>query len=103
MKKRAEKVFNGICNVPNIDIEYKGFHIIPKRDFGKYPYMNVNTYRKGYVIVQNNVNVMAGATWTSSIVEAKVLIDSHIEANGDSDLFWKIQRSKQGLDEYEEV
>jgi hypothetical protein len=103
MRKKAEKVSNGLVNVPNIDIEYRGFHIVPKRDFGNYPHHNVNTYKKGYVVTQDGMNVMAGATWASSVIEAKVMIDSHIEADGDGDLFWKIMRKKQGLDEYEEV
>lgn len=103
MKKNAEFVNNGLVNVPNIDIEYKGFHIVPKLDFGSYPYQSVNTYRKGYIAVKNGANAMAGATWAKSIIEAKAMIDSHIEANGDAKLFWSILRSKQGLDEYQEV
>lgn len=101
--KKAEMVFNGLVNVPNINIEYRGFNIVPKRDFGSYPYSNVNTYRKGYVVVKNGVNVIAGASWASSVIEAKAMIDSHIKADGDGDLFWKIHRAKQGRDEYEEV
>lgn len=103
IRKKPEFVSNGLVNVPDINIEYKGFNIIPKRDFGKYPYSNVNTYRKGYVIVKDGVNVMAGGAWATSVIQAKSMIDSHIEANGNAELFWKIHRSKQGLDEWEEV
>lgn len=103
MRKKAETVSNGLVNVPNIDIEYRGFHIKPKRDFGSYPHQNVNTYCKGYVVVQNGCNVIAGGAWASSVIEAKALIDSHIEADGDAELFWKIHREKQGLAEYVEV
>lgn len=103
MRKKAEFVSNGLVNVPNIDIEYRGYHIIPKLDFGSYPYLNVNTYKKGYVIVKDSMNVMPGATWATSIIEAKEMINSLIESNGDGQLFWEIQRRKQGLEEYEEV
>lgn len=101
--KKPEYVFNGLVNVPNINIEYRGFHIIPKRDFGGYPYSNVNVYKKGYVIVKGGCNVMAGATWADSVIVAKAMIDSHIEADGNAELFWKIHRAKQGLDEWSEV
>lgn len=103
MRKKVEHVSNGLVNVPNIDIEYKGFHIMPKRDFGGYPYSNVNTIRKGYVVVKDGCNVMPGATWAHSVIEAKEMIESYIEAEGNGDLFWKIHREKQGLGEYEEV
>lgn len=104
MKKKAEKVHNGLVNVPNIDIEYRGFHIIAKRDFGRYAHHNVNTYRKGYVITNDNgCNVMPGAAWAASVIEAKVMVDTLIEAEGDGALFWEILRAKQGRDEYEEV
>lgn len=103
MRKEAELVYNGIVNVPNILIEYKGFEIRQKLDFGGYPYQNVNTYKKGYVVVQDHTNVLAGGTWSKSIIEAKVAIDCHIEAKGDSFLFWKLLNEHQGLGEWEEV
>lgn len=102
-KKKADLVNNGLVNVPNINIEYKGFHIVPKLDFGKYPHSDVNTYRKGYVVVKSGINVMPGATWASSIIESKEMIESYLEANGNAELFWTIIRRKQGLEEYEEV
>lgn len=103
MEKRPKFVNNGLVNVPNIEIEYRGFIIKPKLDFGKYPYQGVNTYRKGYVMTKDGYNVMAGATWATSIVEAKSMIDSHLEAEGDPIRFWKIENAKRGLNEYEEV
>lgn len=103
MKKKAEKVSNGLVMVPKIDIEYRGFHIEAKRDFGNQPFSNVNTYRKGYVVVKNGANIMPGGTWASSIIEAKVMIDTYLEADGNAQLFWDILRRKQGLGEYEEV
>jgi hypothetical protein len=103
MKKVPEYVSNGLVNVPDIDIEYRGFHIKAKRDFGSYPYSNVNTYKKGYVVVKDGCNPMPGATWATSVIGARVMIDSYIEAEGDARLFWEIHRAKQGLDEYTEV
>ena len=103
MAKEAELVHNGLVNVPQIDIEYRDFHIVPKLDFGSTPYQNVNTYRKGYVIVKDGVNVMPGATWATSVIEAKVMIDVYIEADGNGEMFWKILRVKQGMCDYEKV
>lgn len=103
MAKKVETVSNGLVQVPNIDIEYRGYHIVPKRDFGSTPWQNVNTYRKGYVVTDGFVNVLPAATWSSSVIEAKAMIDSYIDSNGDSDLFWKLLREKQGRDIYQEV
>jgi hypothetical protein len=103
VKKKVEFVHNGLVNVPDIKIDYRGFTIQPKRDFGSYPYSNVNTYRKGYVAVKDNLNYMPGATWASSVIEAKAMIDSYIEADGNGQKFWEIHREKQGLGEFEEV
>lgn len=103
MPKKATMRFNGLAMVPDIDIEYRGFNIKAKMDFGNSPYKNVNTYRKGYVVVKDGVNAMPGAIWATSIVEAKSMIDSFIEADGSSAMFWVIQGEKQGKNEYEEV
>lgn len=102
-RKKVEYVNNGLVNVPDIDIEYRGFRIRPKLDFGSTPYLNVNTYKKGYVVVQDGINPMPGATWSTSVLEAKVMIDVYIEADGDGDTFWKMMREKQGRAEYEDV
>jgi hypothetical protein len=69
------------------EIEYRGFFIKPKTDFG-------NTENEGYIVVQNGVNVLAGATWGKSISDAKMMVDCHIEANGDADRFWQLVRNK---------
>lgn len=103
MRKKVERISNGLVNVPDIKIEYRGFIIQPKRDFGGYPYSNVNTIRKGYVAVRDGLNYMPGATWAGSVIEAKAMIDSYIEADGDGQKFWEIHREKQGLAEFEEV
>jgi len=58
---------------------------------------------KGYVVTNGVCNVMPGATWAHSIIEAKVMIDILIEANGNSARFWEILREPQGFAEWEEV
>lgn len=102
--KKAATVYNGLLNVPDIRIEYQGYTIQPKRDFGGNPYFsNGNVYKKGYIVVQNGMAVMPGATWSASIVEAKAAIDSLIDADGDIEKFWDIMREKQGRTEWSEV
>ncbi len=103
-KKKAEMVFNGMINVPNIRIEYRGFTIQPKLDMGKHPWSsNGNTYRRGYVVVRDGYQAMPGATWSENVIGAKVMVDSFIEANEDGQKFWEIMREKQGREEWDEV
>ena len=101
--KEAKMIHNGLVNVPDIDLEYRDFHIVPKLDFDGMPYQNVNTYRKGYVIVKDYVNIMPGATWATSVIEAKAMIDAYIEADGNAEMFWKIFRVKEGKCDYLKV
>lgn len=105
MRKIVEFVNNGMINVPNIKLEYRGYYIVPKRDMGSSAWLvNANLIRKGYVVTDDGIiNVMPGATWFKSVVEAKVAIDILFEANDDSQKFWELLREKQGLSEYEEV
>ena len=103
--KKAEKVSNGLIKVPNILIEYRGYKIEPKRDLGSHPYHRSNggVIYKGYVVTDGICNVMPGATWAHSVVEAKAMVDVFIESNGDSAKFWELLRERQGLAEWEEV
>jgi hypothetical protein len=103
--KKAELVSNGLIKVPNILIEYRGYQIKPKRDFGSHPYHTSNggVIYKGYVVTDGICNVMPGATWAHSVSEAKEMIDVFIESNGDSAKFWELLRERQGLAEWEEV
>lgn len=104
MKKCAEKVSNGLIMVPDILIEYRGFQIVPKRDFWVHPYEDSGgTCKKGYIITDGFCNVMPGATWAHSVIEAKAMVDAVIEAEGSSDRFWVLLRERQGLAEWEEV
>lgn len=105
--KKAEMVSNGLINVPNISIDYRGYTIVPKRDFGNIAYQsNGCVYRKGYVVIGGEYricNVMPGGIWFNSIVEAKDGIDTLIESKESGKDFWAIQKEKDGLNEWEEV
>lgn len=104
MRKKAEMVSNGLMLVPDVVIEYRGFNIVPKRDFWIQPFQNCGgTYKKGYVITDGFCNIMPAATWAHSIIEAKAMIDVFIEADSNSDKFWELLRGRQGLAEWEEV
>ncbi len=104
MKKQAEMVKNGIIFVPNISIEYRGFTIRPKLDMGSTPWLsNGNYYSRGYIVTQNNVQVMPGCAWFHSIIEARVAVDILIESNRDCSVFWNLLNEYNGLNEYESV
>lgn len=102
--KRAESVFNGICNVPDIEIAYRGYRIVPKKDFSV-PYLSVNEYRKGYCVIEKdrNVNVAPGASWAITVSSAKDMIDAIIEAGEDKEKYHDIIEKREGRDLYEEV
>ena len=99
VRKEAEYISNGKRQVPNITIDYKGYKIVPKRDFGN----NDPDNAKGYVITDGRCNIMPGATWSSDVLGAKTMIDIFIEAKNDSDKFWELLRERQGLREWEDV
>lgn len=102
MKKQAKMIHNGMICVPDISIEYKGFTIRPKLDMGSTPWLvDGNEYRRGYIVTQNNVQVMPGAVWFHSVIEARTAIDILIEVNKDSTAFWNLWNEYSGCNEYE--
>lgn len=104
MKKQAEMVHNGMILVPNVFIEYRGFIIRPKLDMGSTPWLvNGNEYRCGYIITQDEIQIMPGAVWFHSVIEARVAIDLFIKANKDSTVFWNLWNEYNGQNEYEIV
>lgn len=104
MKVQAELIKNGMILVPNISIEYKGYTIRPKLDMGTSPWLiNGNEYRRGYIVTQNDLQVMPGSTWFSSVIEARFAIDVLIESNGDKTAFWNLWNEYSGRNEYESV
>lgn len=104
MRKTAERIFNGMVNVPDIRIDYKGYTIQPKLDMGSTPWrIGPNEIRKGYVITKDGVSIMPGATWSTTVCGAKNMIDAHIYSTGDSEVFFKLLDYANGKNEWEEV
>lgn len=88
-------------------IDYRGFTIEPKRDFGPGPgfYINGQFIKRGYVVVKDGCNAMPGATWFLAIESAKEAIDILIEVGGlniwqrdvsVSKLFWERMQARRG-------
>lgn len=103
-RKKAQMRHNGIMNVPDIEIEYKGFKIKAKLDMGKHAWLsNGNSICRGYIVVKDHCLTMPGGAWAHSVIEAKAMIDILIEAEGDAKRFWSLLREAQGLSEYEYV
>jgi len=70
-------------------VDYKGYNINPKRDFGSYGFLiKEKTVSKGFVVTdKHNVNVMPGATWFQTIKDAKNGINVLIKYGEKN--FWK--------------
>lgn len=62
-------------------MEYKGFRIDPKPNYG-------------YEVIQNGINPMPGAVWFVSVDRAKKGIDALIESGGNPDTFWILVNQK---------
>ena len=68
--------------------EYAGFHVVPKRDFGKVGhYMPEGYIRAGWLVVKDGVNVMPGAVWALTRAEALQMIDVWIACGEDATKF----------------
>ncbi|MFS0841306.1 hypothetical protein [Paenibacillus sp. 1P03SA] len=103
-KEKAPLISNGIMNVPDIRIEYKGYTIKPKLDFGKLHWIvRGNDIRRGYVVTDGIVNVMPGATWFCSTIEARVAIETLIEAKETGSDFWELWDQKSGRKQWEDI
>lgn len=103
-KKKPEYSSNGLINVPNIQIAYKGFTIQAKLDMGAYPWQSKgNDIRRGYIVVENGCLAMPGGAWSESVIGAKAMIDIYLEAGRDATKFWELLREAQGYGEYEDV
>lgn len=84
--------FNGQINVPDKVVEYRRFKIVPKLDFGNSPYLSHgNTTRSGFIILdEQGSHCMPGATWASSYLDARAMIDIWLEAERDATKFWEL-------------
>lgn len=102
--KKAEFRHNGMINVPDVKIEYRGFMIKAKLDMGNYPWRsNGNDIRRGYIVVKDGALALPGGVWAHSVIEAKTLIDIYLAAGQDTQSFWELLRKAQGYEEYTEV
>ena len=65
-------------------MEYRGFKIEQKRDFGEYGYLipGKGLVKTGYVITDGRCNVMPGASWAITPSVARKMIDAYIAAGG---------------------
>lgn len=96
----------------NTTLDYKGFRIVVKRDFGSSPFLidgmpciwgYVVTYGPGMEYA--GCNAMPGATWFQTVREAKDAIDTHIAVGGEknSDAFWSAwQERKRAINDARE-
>lgn len=92
------EVFNGLINVPDIHVEYQGFTIQPKRDFGGVPYHDAgNVYQRGFIVTKDHMQVMPGGAWFTSVIEARAAIDILLEAGPEQ--FWEVWRQRSNGEE----
>lgn len=81
-------------------VEYRGYRVYRKRDFGRLGNWNEDGTPKGYVITDGICNVMPGATWSKTLDGAINLVDNLIttaeRADGNSDVFWYITHKRLG-------
>lgn len=58
-------------------IDYRGFTVEPKRDFGPIGFLVDGQFTKiGYVVTKRSCNAMPGAVWFRTIEDAKTAIDA---------------------------
>ena len=76
---------------------YKGFQIVPKRDFGGRGFWSPEhrcSVNAGWVITDGFCNVMPGAVWAYTIQQAKKMADDLLLANHDASEFWALRRAR---------
>lgn len=83
---------NGIYNVKNRVVRYRGFTIEPKLDFGGHPFLtHGNVINTGWVVIsEDGCLAMPGASWSASILSARATIDIWIESGFNADKFWEL-------------
>ena len=73
-------------------LDYRGFTVEPKRDFGQSGfYIGGKFVKRGFVVTKGGCNAMPGATWFLSVEDATQAIDTFIDVDGDADKFWQRQ------------
>lgn len=83
-------------------MNYRGYNIVPKRDFGNQPFLiDGEMVKHGYVVTAasgeyRGCNVMPGATWFQTVEEAKEGIIALQNSKGNSDRFWRALQRQCG-------
>lgn len=97
--------------------DYRGFRIVPKRDFGQYGYWSAEhrcNLNAGWVVVYGNCricNAAPGATFAWTLAGARDMIDDLISAGyrpemdlsnvgrepGDAQEFWRLNFARHGI------
>lgn len=87
----ANPVFNGIRIIVDTKYYYRNYVIVPKLDMGRTPWiLSGAAVDRGYVITQDNINVVPGAAWFVTVESSFRAIDALVESKGDVELFWKL-------------
>lgn len=79
-------------------IEYDGYTIKPKLDFGpgRGHYIKGRYVKEGWVVTKGGANVLPGATWGETTDDAMRLLHCYIAAGEESDIggrrFWSLVR-----------
>lgn len=73
---------------PAFSIEYKGYQIERKQDFGTGHLIDGFKVKHGYIALKGSCNVMPGATWFLTVKETKEAIDMYELVEHDAAKFW---------------
>lgn len=70
---------------PSHTVEYRGFGIVRKMDFGNQPHLiDGHMVKEGYLAIENGCNALPGATWGQTVQSVKNMIDDLITAREDA-------------------
>lgn len=84
--------------------DYRGFRIVPKRDFGRYGFWSAEhlcNLNAGWVICYGEshrfrgCNAMPGATFAWTLAQAKEMIDDLIRAEENAARFWELRNTRR--------
>lgn len=88
------KLHNGLYNVKNRVVNYRGYSIVPKLDFGDHAYRShANVISTGWIVTKDGCNAMPGATWDASILACRASIDIWIESDFNTNKYWELMEA----------
>jgi hypothetical protein len=65
-------------------VDYRGFTIVPKRDFiGAGFFIDGRYVKRGYVVTRDGCNAVPGAAWFITIEDARKAVDVLIDGGGE--------------------